>query len=167
MNKQKGFATIYIVLGAVILSMAAGFYLYYKDSQATIAGLVAQTAALTIQVEEDKLIIAQAQADSKQQQIINSVINKKFAKSRVQVEELAGKLRKKNNVTGKTRDIGKLAIQKPKLLGKIFTRGTKEAFRCIELASGAKLTADELAAERKSQINSLCPDLANPSYIPY
>lgn len=167
MRKQAGFATIYMVLGAVILSMAVGGYFYYKDTQATIAALVAKNVELEIQVEHDREIIAQGIADAKQQTIINGVVNKQFAKSRAQVAELQSILKKKNNITGKTRDIGKLAIHKPKALAKIFTNGTTDAMRCVELASGAEHTADELAAERRSQINSLCPDIANPSYLPH
>ncbi len=165
MKKQKGFGTIYMVLAGVMLTMVIGGWLYYKDTQATIAGLVAQNVALTIQVEEDKLIIAQAKEDAELQKIINTSLNKQFHATRVQVDELRTKLNKKNNVTGKTRDIGKLSMRKPKVYSKIFTNGTKEAFRCVELASGAKHTADELAAERRSQINGLCTELANPNYL--
>ena len=166
MKNQKGFGTIYMVLAAVIFSMAVGGWLYYKDSQATIAGLVAQTAALTIQVEADKLIIAQAKEDSALQKFINSTLNDELASSRVNVEDLRGVLKKKNKITGKTRDLGKLAIHRPATMSKIFTKGTNQAMRCVELASGAEHTVEELAAERRSQINGLCTELANPNYLP-
>ncbi len=166
MRKQKGFGTIYIVFAVVMLSMAGGFYLYYKDSQATIADLVAQTAALTIQVEADKLIIKQHEEDSALQKVVNTTLNDELASSRVNVEDLRGVLKKKNKITGKTRDLGKLAIHRPATMGKIFTKGTNNAMRCVELASGAEHTADELAAERRSQINGLCTELANPNYLP-
>ncbi len=39
--------------------------------------------------------------------------------------------------------------------------------RCIELASGAEHTEDELKATKKSQINPECPALANPNYVHY
>ena len=38
--------------------------------------------------------------------------------------------------------------------------------RCLEIASGSPLTAQELAATKKSEANNECPDLANPNYIP-
>ncbi len=166
MRKQKGFGTIYMVLAGVILSMAVGGWFYYKDSQATIAALVAQNVAFTIQFEEDKLIKQQYEDDAKLQKVVNDTLNAEFHGARVEVEELRGVLKKKN-AQGKTRDIGKLAIQKPKAFGKVFTKGTTKAFRCVELASGAKHTADELAATRRSQINELCTELANPNYLPY
>lgn len=168
MKKQAGFGIqAMLVMGAVMAAMCVGGWFYYKDTQATIAELVGKNVALNIQVEEDKLIIEQAQNDAKQQGIINGVINKKFADTRKQVTELEGKLKKKNLITGKERDIGKLAIWKPPVLEKVFTNGTKEALRCVELASGAEHTVEELTAERKSQINDLCTELANPNYLPH
>jgi hypothetical protein len=168
LKNQSGF-TMYIIaaLLAVMGAMALGGWLYHKDTQATIAMLTADNVALEIQVEEDKLIIAQNKADQEQQVVINGVINKRFAQTRMQVGELQEKLRKKNAQTGKTRDIGKLAIYRPRVLAKIFTKGTTQALRCVELASGAEHTADELAAERKSQINGHCTELANPNYLPH
>lgn len=165
MKRQAGFGTIYLVLGAVMLAMAGGFYLYYKDSQATIAELTAKNVALNIQVEEDKLIIAQAKEDAELQKTINDAVNKQFAESRKAIEDLRKKFNKRNEITGKTRDIGKLAINSPKAIAKIITNGTKEAFRCIEIASGAELTDDEIAAEKRSQINDACTQIANPNYI--
>ena len=65
------------------------------------------------------------------------------------------------------RDVGKIAVEKPKVLERIINKGADNAARCIELASGAEHTEKELKATKKSQINPECPDLANPSYVPY
>ena len=46
-------------------------------------------------------------------------------------------------------------------------RDSDNAARCIELATGAEHTEKELKATKKSEINPECPDLANPSYVPY
>jgi len=167
MKRQAGFGTIYIVMAVVVAMMAGAFYLYYKDSQATIADLTAKNAAQAIQIEQDVLIKKQFKEDAQRQVIINATTNLQFAQSRKQVDELRAVLKKKNNITGKTRDIGKLAIHRPDTLGKIFTKGTTDAMRCVELASGAEHTADELAAERRSQINAHCTSLANPNYLPH
>ena len=43
----------------------------------------------------------------------------------------------------------------------------KNAARCIELASGAEHTEEELKATLKSQINPECPALANPNFVHY
>ena len=65
------------------------------------------------------------------------------------------------------RDVGKLAIEKTKLIEKIINKGSVNAKRCIEIASGAELTEKEKNATKKSEINPECPSIANPSYIPY
>ena len=168
MRKQAGFGLqAMLVMAAVMAAMCVGGWLYYKDTQATIAQLTADKVALTIQVEEDKLIIKQAKEDAALQKAVNTTLNNSFSEARQEVEKLEGVLKKKSNGTGKERDIGKLAVDKPEVIAKAITNGTKEAFRCIELASGAKHTAAELAAEKKSQINELCTALANPNYLPH
>ena len=69
--------------------------------------------------------------------------------------------------TKKDRDIGKLAIERTKSIERIINKGGENAARCIELASGAEHTEEELKATLKSQINPECPALANPNYVPY
>jgi chromosome segregation ATPase len=69
--------------------------------------------------------------------------------------------------TKKNRDIGKLAIDRTKVIERIINKGGVNAARCIELASGAEHTEAELKATKKSEINPECPSLANPSYIHY
>ena len=65
------------------------------------------------------------------------------------------------------RDIGKLAIEKTKVIEKIVNKGGENAARCIEIASGSPLTEKEKNATKKSEINPECPSIANPNYIPY
>jgi hypothetical protein len=88
-------------------------------------------------------------------------LNKLISTLKVDLEELDKRFNK-----GK-RDVGKIAVEKPKVLERIINKGAKNAARCIELASGAPHTEKELKATKKSEINPECPALANPSYIPY
>ena len=67
--------------------------------------------------------------------------------------------------TKKNRDIGKLAIKRTEAIERIVNKGGKNAARCIELASGAEHTEEELKATLKSKINPECPALANPNYV--
>ena len=69
--------------------------------------------------------------------------------------------------TKKNRDIGKLAIERTKAIERIINKGSANAARCVELASGAEHTEKELKATLKSEINPECPALANPNYVPY
>ena len=67
----------------------------------------------------------------------------------------------------KKRDVGKLAIERSKSVERVINKGSAEAKRCVELASGAERTEEELKATRRSMINTMCPSLANPNYVPY
>jgi hypothetical protein len=50
---------------------------------------------------------------------------------------------------------------------RIINKGSANATRCIEIASGAELTENEKNATKKSEINPECPSIANPSYVAY
>ena len=63
--------------------------------------------------------------------------------------------------------IGKLAIAKTKAIERITNGASALATRCIEIASGSPLTEAEKNATKKSEINSECPSIANPNYVPY
>ena len=71
----------------------------------------------------------------------------------------------KNSVNFGTRDIGKLAEVKPRLIQRVINKATKNAKRCMEIAAGAPLTENEINATKKSQTNTECPALANPNYV--
>jgi len=73
----------------------------------------------------------------------------------------------KINASGKKRDIGALAEDKPKLIQRVINKGTKNALRCMEISMGSPLRENEKNATKKSEINPECPELANPSYQPY
>ena len=76
------------------------------------------------------------------------------------LEDLDKRFNKKN------RDVGKLAIAKTKSIERITNGASALATRCIEIASGS-LTEKEINATKKSEINTECPSIANPNYIPY
>ena len=65
------------------------------------------------------------------------------------------------------RDIGKLAIERTGAIERVINKGSDNATRCIEIASGSPLTEKEKNATKKSEINPECPSIANPSYVPY
>jgi hypothetical protein len=88
------------------------------------------------------------------------------------MNELVGALKKDlddldKRFNKKNRDFGKLAIEKTKVIERITNKGSDAAARCIEIASGAELTEQEINATKKSEINRECPSIANPNYVPY
>ena len=71
------------------------------------------------------------------------------------------------NASGERRDIGNLAVSKPKSIERIERKREQQRARCFEIAQGSPLTEEELNATKKSQINAECTNIANPNYIPY
>jgi len=65
------------------------------------------------------------------------------------------------------RDLGKVAIERTGAIERIVNKATEKAARCIELASGATHTEEELKATKKSEVNTECPSIANPNYVAY
>jgi len=73
----------------------------------------------------------------------------------------------KINGRGEVRDLGDLAVKRSDSVERVVNNATKKAMRCVEIAMGAELTEKEINATLKSEINSECPSIANPNYVPY
>lgn len=163
---QRGFGLQgMLIMGAVMGVMALGFLWYYKDSQATIQAQAQVMATQQVQIAEHDEIIKQHKKDKAMQFKITEQIANAFNDSREEVDGLRNKFDKVNAATKKKRDIGKLASsRKAKRIEKIINNATNNVFRCYEILSGDPLTADELAATKKSQANNECASIANPNY---
>ena len=150
----------------VIMGGLAGGVTYVYKLKADLATSEANNAKLEDSVEEQKAVIAQQALDMDN---IRSAMTEQAELSKrlnASIKDLRNKF-SKVNASGEKRDIGNLAEQKPKLMQRIINRGTKNALRCMEIAMGSPLTEKEKNAIKKSQINPECPDIANPSYVPY
>jgi len=154
-----------LIMFGLLVSVAFAAWYVYNDMSTTIQRQASELATQNIEIQHANIIMLQAKTDARKQREINNGINKKFANTRSEVEKLRKRFNKLGNSSRVTRDIGKLAIGRPKLVQKIINNGTAEALRCVEIISGSELTESEISAERKSQINSLCYEIANPSYI--
>ena len=73
----------------------------------------------------------------------------------------------KLNAAGDRRDIGALSVNRPKSIERILNKDEVHERRCFEIIGGSPLTEEELNATKKSQINTVCPESANPNYVPY
>ena len=91
----------------------------------------------------------------------NKEMNDLIGKLKTDFAELDKRFNKKN------RDVGLLAIEKTKAVERITNSASDKANRCIEIASGSPLTEKEINATKKSEINTECPSIANPNYVPY
>tara|TARA_Y100001973_G_C5189334_1_gene329880 strand:- start:646 stop:1122 length:477 start_codon:yes stop_codon:yes gene_type:complete len=151
--KIKSIITIMLILGV------AGAGMYVMKLRADNATLKANQLKLETAVEEQNKVLKQQKADFEAIMESNKKLNVLINTFKKDLQDLDKRFTKKN------RDIGKLAIERTKSIERIVNGGSKNAARCIELASGAEHTEEELKATLKSQINPECPALANPNYV--
>ena len=150
----------YIKLGAFMVLIGAlwGAKAYFDWSQNEIKVLQGNNIKLELAIEQSEAAIESLQNGIKKSHKAHDTVSRKFAKSRqdnTRLKDLLGK-----------HDLGFLASKKPGMIQKRTNIGTSNANRCFEIVSGSPLTASERNATKPSEINSSCPDLANPRYRP-
>ena len=150
----------------VVLAGAGGGFMYVKNLKADLATSEANNAILEESVKSQKAVIKQMKEDFEAITKIKAEIENQ---NKILKAEFAALDKKFNKINGKgeVRDIGDLATKRPESVEKIINKGSTNAMRCSEIAMGSPLTEKEKNATKKSQINSECPSIANPNYVPY
>ena len=147
--------------------MGAGgglWYVQHLKSENEI--LTLYNAKLNDAVDQQQAVLEQHLKDIEQIQTINLQLTETNTKLTADLQ-LAEEKFNKVNASGERRDIGNLALNKPKSIERIERKREQQRARCFEIAQGSPLTEEELNATKKSQINAECTNLANPNYIPY
>ncbi len=155
------FGSIRIIFTMIIIAGIAGAGMYVMKLRSDNAILKANQIELEQGIESQQQLLDKQKEDFEDILQSNKQLNKLINTLKKDLDELDKRFNK-----GK-RDVGKLAIEKPKPVERIINKGAENAMRCVELASGAPHTEKELKATKKSEINPECPALANPSYVPY
>ena len=157
-----GVVKVLAYLGIVII-IAGGLW-YVMNLKAELATSEANNKILENSISEQSQVIEQMKVDIAQIQRINEEVNAELGRQREEVKNLVNRFNV--NARGESRDIGKIAVKKPRAMQRLINRGTKNALRCLEIATGAERTEKEINAKKESEINRECPTLANPNYIP-
>ena len=147
-------------IGLIATALAGGGFYVFK-LQKDNAILKANAVKLESAISDQKILIENQQKDFQEILQANADMNKLVNNLKKDIDELDKRFAKKD------RDFGKLAIEKSKVIERIMNSGSDKAARCLEIASGAPLTEAEINATKKSEINTECPSIANPNYIPY
>ena len=145
----------------IFASAIIGAGVYVMKLQRDNAILKENAIKLESAVAEQQELITQQKEDFKEILAANQKMNELVSVLKKDLEDLDKRFNKKN------RDVGKLAIQRTESIERITNGASALATRCIEIASGAELTEKEKNATKKSEINSECPSIANPNYVPY
>lgn len=143
---------IYLV---IVLIVAGGLY-YITNLKANLAISEMNNKMLEDGVKKQAELIQQMQKDVEQIKAINEDLNKQKESLEKDKDTLTSKFSK--------RDFGALAAEKPKVIERLVNRGTENAIRCVELASGAPLNEKEKNAKTPTEANRECPNLINPLY---
>ena len=154
-----------IIMGIAVLG-AMGGLMYVKHLQSENEILTLNNAKLEGAVAEQKKVIEQQLKDIAQIRDINKQLQAKNQKLTADLN-VANEKFNKVNASGERRDIGNLAVSKPRSVEIIEGRREKQRARCFEIAQGSPLTEEEINATKKSQINAECTNIANPNYTPY
>jgi chromosome segregation ATPase len=148
------------LIGIIITSLlGAGAYVLKLQRDNVI--LKENAVKLESAISEQKTLIENQKKDFAEILEANKKINALVNNLKKDLDDLDKRFTKKD------RDIGKLAIERTKVIERIINKGSENAKRCIEIASGSPLTEEEKNATKKSEINPECPSIANPAYIPY
>ena len=153
-----GFRLFFI---GILASAVVGAGVYVMKLRSDNAILKANAIKMESAITEQKELITQQKEDFKEILAANQKMNELVSVLKKDLEDLDKRFNKKN------RDVGKLAIAKTKSIERITNGASALATRCIEIASGSPLTEKEKNATKKSEINTECPSIANPNYVPY
>ena len=159
------FSTLKLVMVGILVSSLAGAGLYVMKLRSDNAILKANQIKLEEAVESQQEVIAQQKADFETIMAANAKLQDTRDILQAELKNLDDKFNK-TNASGKKRDIGDLAVNRPESVERVINRASDNALRCVEIAMGAELTEEEINAVTPSEINSECPSLANPNYVP-
>jgi len=150
---------IYII-GFIILALlgSAGYVLKLQRDN-TI--LKENAVKLESAISEQKTLIENQKKDFEEILSANKKMNELVTNLKKDLDDLDKRFNKGD------RDIGKLAIERTGAIERVINKGSENAKRCIEIASGSPLTEEEKNATKKSEINPECPSIANPKYVAY
>ena len=145
------------IISAALIGGAA----YVMKLRSDNAILKANQIKLESAVAEQQNLIENQKKDFEEILTANKKMNELVSNLKKDLDDLDKRFNKKD------RDIGKLAIDRTAAIERVINKGSENAKRCIEIASGSPLTEEEKNATKKSEINPECPSIANPKYIPY
>ena len=147
-----------LILTAVISAVGFGAWKYYTYTQEQIRVYATNAATAEQAAAASEAAFKSVQEDLAEVQKQFNEVSKEFANAQTRVDTLENKLSE--------HDLGQLAQARPGLVEKIINSASNEVGRCMEILSGSPLTEKEINATKPSKINSECPDIANPNYVP-
>ena len=155
------FGQLKMIITVVMILGISGAGVYVMKLRSDNATLKANQIKLEQAVDSQQKVIEQQKKDFQDIMKPNQEINQLVNTLRKKFNDLEQRFNKKN------RDYDKVAIERTGAIERIINSASNKAGRCVEIASGSPLTEAEKKATKKSEINTECPSLANPNYVPH
>jgi len=149
---------VFTIIMVLAVSGAGAYVLQLRGDNAILKG---NQVKIEMALEQQTKYIEQQKKDYEAILKANQEVNKLVGNLKKDIDDLDKRFNKG------TRDLGKTAMERPEAMERIINKASDKALRCIEIAGGAKLTEAEKNATKKSEINSECPAIANPKYVPH
>ena len=148
------------IFGIIVSIIASLWYITGLRGEVAVNKDTAEKLEKTLKHQEG--VILQLKQDQLQISEINSILSARIKNQNKDLSALKDRFEKIGNGDAKT--FAELAAKKPSLVEIAINQGSKNAARCLEIASGAPLTDEEKTATTPDKINQECPSLANPLY---
>ena len=150
------FSLIKMLVILAIVGILAGGAWYVTGLRADLAVSEENNKKLEDGIRQQQALIEQMKMDFEMIQKTNEVLQAQNEKQRQDI----------NNLQTKFNDFGSRAAANPEAAAKAMNRGTANALRCVELASGAPLNEREKQAKSPKEANRECPALIDPDFSP-
>lgn len=150
------FAAIRLILILAIVIVIAGGAWYVTGLRADLAVSEENNKKLENGIMEQQLLINQMKEDVTAIQKSNEELQAQNDKQKKDLD----------NLQTKFSDFGARAASNAEAATKAINRGTVNALRCLELASGAPLNEKEKQAKSPKEANRECPALIDPDFSP-
>lgn len=144
----------------IVVVIVAGGLWYVTGLRADLAVSEQNQKTLTQAIEAQKEAIETMKRDLQLQQEINRQMADTVERQKKDISALSDRF--STNARGEKRDFGAIAAAKPDSIERAVNRGTVNALRCFEIASGAELNEKERTAKTSKDLNPECPNLVQP-----
>jgi len=157
-------AAVRAIAALIVVVIVAGGIWYVTGLRADLAVSQENSRKLVEATQKQEAAIVQLRQEQQQIRNANQQLSTTIQLQNRDLTNLQDRFTQ--NAAGEKRNFGRTAAARPEALERAVNRGTANALRCLEIASGSPLTDAEKAASNPSEINRECPAIANPNFKP-
>lgn len=143
-----------IALGAIAISMAFSAWFYVKSLQSEVQAAKEVRARLEDNIKAQDTAMTAMREDAVRQAAIQRALSDSLSSIQQANTDLSRRFNQDSS--GRERNFATYSTQQPTAVEQRANRGTRDALRCNELATGSPLTADEQSGK---VTNNICPHL--------